>query len=129
MFSEYLENISWEDTTRAIYAKTAADVQRALVKEHLNVDDFMALVSPAAEPYLEVMARLSRKYTLERFGKTISLYIPLYLTNSCANGCIYCGFQSGNPMKRVILSEDEMINAYKAIRRLGPFENRLLVPV
>ena len=127
MFSEYLENISWEDTTRSIYAKTAADVQRALAKEHLNVDDFMALVSPAAEPYLEVMARLSRKYTLERFGKTISLYIPLYLTNSCANGCIYCGFQSGNPMKRVILTEEEMINEYKAIRRLGPFENLLLV--
>ena len=127
MFSDLLKNISWEETTRAIYAKTAADVQRALAKEHLSVDDFMALISPAAEPYLEVMARLSRKYTLERFGKTISLYIPLYLTNSCANGCIYCGFQSGNPMKRVILNKEEMVNEYKAIRRLGPFENLLLV--
>ena len=127
MFSEYLDQISWEDTTRTIYAKTAADVQRALAKEHLDVDDFMALISPAAEPFLEVMARLSRKYTLERFGKTISLYIPLYLTNSCANGCIYCGFQSGNPMKRVILNEEEMVNEYKAIRQLGPFENLLLV--
>ena len=98
MFSELLEPISWEDPTRTIYAKTDADVKRALSKERLNVDDFMALISPAAAPYLEVMARLSRKYTLERFGKTISLYIPLYLTNSCANGCIYCGFQSGNPV-------------------------------
>ena len=127
MFSELLETISWDETTRAIYAKTEADVQRALAKERLTVDDFMALISPAAEPYLEVMARLSRKYTLERFGKTISLYIPLYLTNSCANGCIYCGFQSGNPMKRLILTEEEMVNEYKAIRELGPFENLLLV--
>ncbi len=127
MFSELLDTISWEDTTRAIYAKTDADVRIALAKERLNVDDFMALISPAATPYLEVMARLSRKYTLERFGKTISLYIPLYLTNSCANGCIYCGFQSGNPVKRVILTEEEMVNEYKAIRKLGPFENLLLV--
>ena len=105
MFSELLETISWDETTRAIYAKTEADVQRALAKERLTVDDFMALISPAAEPYLEVMARLSRKYTLERFGKTLSLYIPLYLTNSFSNGCIYCGFQSGNPMTRVLLTE------------------------
>jgi len=51
-------------------------------KEHLDVNDFMALISPAAAPYLEVMARLSQKYTLERFGKTISMFVPLYLTNS-----------------------------------------------
>lgn len=127
MFSEVLETISWDDTTREIYAKTEADVLRALAKERLEVDDFMALISPAAVPHLETMARLSRKYTLERFGKTISLYIPLYLTNSCANGCIYCGFQSGNPMKRVILTEEEMVNEYKAIKELGPFENLLLV--
>ena len=54
-------------------------------KEHLDVNDFMALISPAATPYLEVMARLSQKYTMERFGKTISMFVPLYLTNSCTN--------------------------------------------
>lgn len=70
MFSDELEKISWEETTKAIYSKTDADVRRALgKKEHLDVNDFMALISPAATPYLEVMARLSQKYTMERFGK------------------------------------------------------------
>ena len=72
MFSEELEKISWDETTERINAKTDADVRRALAKEHCDVEDFMALVSPAAAPYLEIMARLSRKYTEERFGKTIS---------------------------------------------------------
>ena len=93
MFSDELEKISWEETTKAIYSKTDADVRRALgKKEHLDVNDFMALISPAATPYLEVMARLSQKYTMERFGKTISMFVPLYLTNSCTNSCVYCGF-------------------------------------
>lgn len=127
MFSEELAKISWDDTTRYIYSRTEADVKRALSKEHLNVEDFMALVSPAAEPYLEQMAALSRKYTLERFGKTISMFIPLYITNSCTNSCVYCGFHVSNPMKRTILTEEEIVNEYKAIKKLGPFENLLIV--
>ena len=81
MFSEELEKISWDETTERILSKTDADVRRALAKEHCDIDDFMALISPAAEPYLETMARLSRKYTEERFGRTISMFIPLYITN------------------------------------------------
>lgn len=80
----------------------------------------MALISPAATPYLEVMARLSQKYTMERFGKTISMFVPLYLTNSCTNSCVYCGFHISNPMKRTILTEEEIVNEYKAIKRLAP---------
>ena len=76
MFSDELDKISWEETTKAIYSKTDADVRRALGKEHCDVNDFMALISPAAAPYLEVMARLSQKYTMERFGKTISMFVP-----------------------------------------------------
>lgn len=127
MFSEVLEKISWEQTTETIYAKTDADVRRALAKQHCTVEDFMALISPAAEPYLEVMARLSRHYTEERFGKTISLFIPLYLTNSCTNSCVYCGFHIQNPMPRTILSPTEIEQEYRAIKQLGPFENLLLV--
>ena len=88
MFSDVLSKISWEETTEQIMSKTAADVKRALSSQHLDIEDFKALISPAAEPYLETMAQLSQKYTQERFGKTISMFIPLYLTNSCANGCI-----------------------------------------
>ena len=82
MFSEELEKIDWEETTKTIYSKTESDVLRALGKEHCDVDDFMALISPAAAKYLEPMAQLSKKYTEERFGKTISMFIPLYITNS-----------------------------------------------
>ncbi len=127
MFSEILDTISWEETTNAIYSKTEEDVKRALGKSRCNVDDFMALISPAAVPYLEVMAQLSRKYTQERFGKTMSLFIPLYLTNSCTNSCVYCGFHITNKMKRTILTPEEIGNEYKAIKKLGPFENLLLV--
>ena len=127
MFSDELEKISWEETTARINAKTEADVRRALSKEHCDVDDFMALVSPAAAPYLETMARLSRKYTEERFGKTMSMFIPLYITNSCTNSCVYCGFHISNPMARTILTPEQIEDEYKAIKRLGPFENLLLV--
>ncbi len=126
-FSEELEKISWEKTTEAIYAKTEADVLRALGKERCDVDDFMALVSPAAAKYLEPMARLSKKYTEERFGKTISMFIPLYITNSCTNSCVYCGFHISNPMARTILTPEQIEDECVAIKRLAPFENLLLV--
>ena len=127
MFSEEIEKLSWNEITEKIHSKTATDVRRALRKEHCSVDDFMALISPAAAPFLEEMAVLSQKYTQERFGHTMSLFIPLYLTNSCANSCVYCGFHISNPMPRTILTFKEMENEYKAIKQLGPFENILLV--
>ena len=127
MFSDELEKISWEETTKAIYSKTEADVIRALGKSKCDVDDFMALISPAAEKFLEPMARLSKKYTEERFGRTISMFIPLYITNSCTNSCVYCGFHISNPMARTILTPEEIENEYKAIKKLAPFENLLLV--
>ena len=127
MFSQELEKYSWDDTTAAIAAKTAADVERALVTPRPSIDDFMALISPAAAPYLEAMARRSRELTRQRFGKTMSMYIPLYITNSCTNSCVYCGFNRHNKMARVVLTPAEIENECKAIRELGPFENLLLV--
>lgn len=127
MFSEELEKYSWDDITRQIASKTKTDVEIALGKERLTIDDFMALISPAAAGYLEPMARLSRKYTQERFGKTISMYVPLYITNSCTNFCVYCGFNHNNPIERIILNDEEIVNECKAIRKLGPFENLLIV--
>ncbi len=127
MFSDYLLNIDWDETSERIASKTDADVRRALSKEHCDVDDFMALISPAAAPYLESMAQLSKHYTEQRFGKTMSLFIPLYITNSCANSCVYCGFHVSNPMPRTILTEEEIENEYRAIKKLGPFNNLLIV--
>lgn len=127
MFSEELLKYDWEETTSRIASKTAVDVETALGKENLTVDDFMALISPAAAPYLEQMAALSRMYTRSRFGKTMSMYIPMYITNSCTNSCVYCGFNRHNQFPRVILTPEQIENECKAIRRLGPFENILLV--
>ncbi len=127
MFSEELAKISWDDTTRQIDSMTAKDVERALSKDHLDVKDFMALISPAAEPYIETMAQMSQRITQERFGKTIKMYIPLYLSNECTNYCVYCGFQYKNHIKRITLTEEQIRQECEAIRKLGPFENVLLL--
>ncbi|MFR9602745.1 MAG: 2-iminoacetate synthase ThiH [Rikenellaceae bacterium] len=128
MFSEYIKQFSWEQTHDQIMSRTEGDVKRVLAKRgQLTPEDFMTLISPAAEPFLEQMAALSQRYTMERFGKTISLFIPLYLTNSCRNGCVYCGFNSSNHMKRTVLTFEEMENEFKAIKKLGPFDNLLMV--
>lgn len=127
MFSEILKNISWQETMHRIYDMNDSDVIKALRKQHLDITDFMALVSPAALPHLEEMAQKSKRLTEQRFGKTISLFIPLYLTNSCINSCVYCGFHVSNTMTRTILTAEQIEAEYKAIRGLGTFENILLV--
>lgn len=127
MFSDELKKYDWDTTTAEIAAMTSRHVEIALSKEHLDVADFMALISPAAAPYLEQMAQKSRRITLERFGRTISLYIPMYVSNACTNHCVYCGFNHSNPLERVTLTLDQVRAECEAIRRLGPFENLLIV--
>ncbi len=127
MFCDIIRKMDWDETTRKIMQKTDADVRRALTKTRCDVDDFMAMISPAAEKYLEPMARLSQKYTLERFGKTINMFIPIYITNSCCNSCVYCGFHVQNKMPRTVLTEDEIVREYQAIKKLGPFDNLLVL--
>ena len=127
MFLDELRKISWDETTAQIAAMTARDVERALSKERLDVADFMALISPAAAPYLEVMAKRSRALTQKRFGKVISMYIPMYITNACTNSCVYCGFNRHNKFPRVVLTPEQIKDECEAIRELGPFENILLV--
>lgn len=127
MFYDEIQNYNWDETARCITSKTARDVEIALGKAHLTIDDFMALVSPAANAYLEPMAQLSHRYTMERFGKTMSMYIPLYISNACTNFCVYCGFNHNNPIKRTTLTMQQIEDECKAIRRLGPFENLLIV--
>lgn len=127
MFSDVIKTIDWCETTERIMSKTDSDVRRALSKRHCDMDDFMAMISPAADKYLEPMAQLSRKYTQERFGKTVNMFIPIYLTNSCTNSCVYCGFHIQNKMPRTILTEKEIVREYEAIKKLGPFDNLLIV--
>lgn len=127
-FIDLLREYNWDKVKNNIKQKTAKDVESALSKSsRLTVEDFMALISPAATPYLEQMAALSRKYTQQRFGKTIQFYVPLYLTNSCVNHCIYCGFNHNNNIKRIILSDEQILREIEAIKKIGDFQHILLV--
>jgi 2-iminoacetate synthase len=111
-----------------IAARTPADVRRALGRPRGSValEDFAALLSPAAAPFLEEMAQASHAYTVERFGRTMRLYAPLYLSNACANVCTYCGFSAHNRIRRKVLSDAEILAEADVLRSRG-FENVLLV--
>ncbi|EKP4406767.1 2-iminoacetate synthase ThiH [Vibrio parahaemolyticus] len=125
-FYDRFQQLDWDDISMSIYAKTAQDVERALAKPKRDLEDFKALISPAAEPYLEQMAKLSYSLTRKRFGNTMSLYIPLYLSNLCANACTYCGFSMENRIKRRKLNRDEVEAEIDAIKRMK-FDSVLLV--
>jgi 2-iminoacetate synthase len=111
-----------------IRSKTTADVRRALGRPRGSVDleDFAALLSPAASPFLEEMAQASRQRTIERFGRTMRLFAPLYLSNACANVCTYCGFSAHNRIRRKVLSDAEILAEAGALRSRG-FDSVLLV--
>jgi len=125
-FLQHFEQLNWDEIKLSIYSKTATDVERALSKDKLNLEDFKALISPAAEPYLEPMAHKSYQKTRQRFGNTMSFYVPLYLSNLCSNDCTYCGFSMGNHIKRKTLTESEIEQEVAAIKKMG-FDSVLLV--
>jgi len=127
-YKDLMGEYDWDEIHTRISKKTPKDVEMALHKSRqLNVDDFLALISPEATPFLEQMAQLSRKYTQQHFGKTIRFYVPLYLTNSCVNHCVYCGFNHNNRIKRIILTDEQMLKEVEAIKQIGDFQHILLV--
>jgi 2-iminoacetate synthase len=125
-FFDIQQQYNWHETENSIYAKTAHDVEAALAKQMRTLDDFKALISPAAKPYLEQMAALSNQLTQKRFGKTIQLYIPLYLSNECTNSCVYCGFRVENKQARITLNKEQILKEVEVIKAMG-FEHVLLV--
>jgi 2-iminoacetate synthase len=125
-FREIYEQYAWGDVIRNIYTKTAGDVELALRKDKRDLEDFKALISPAAAPYLEQMAAISQHITQKRFGKTIQMYAPMYLSNECQNICTYCGFSLDNPMHRRTLNSTEILTEALAIKNLG-YDHVLLV--
>ena len=125
-FSDILNKYDWKTVRKSIYSKTEYDVRKALAKEHPDPEDFRALVSPAAAAFIEQMAARSNLMTQKRFGKTIQLYLPMYLSNECSNQCVYCGFSSNNIIDRITLSEDQILKEVKAIKSYG-YEHILLV--
>ncbi len=111
-----------------VRSRTAADVDRALgrIRAGLDLEDLAALLSPAAASRLEPMAQAAHQLTLERFGRTMQLYAPLYLTNVCANVCTYCGFSAENPIRRKALRPAEIQAEANVLERHG-FDHLLLV--
>lgn len=107
-YLDVFRQLDWDDVKQSIYTKTAADVRKALDKPVRDLEDFKALISPAAAPFLEEMAVLSNQLTQQRFGKAMQLYIPLYLSNECQNICTYCGFSLDVDIARKTLTDAEI---------------------
>ncbi|RAV99010.1 2-iminoacetate synthase ThiH [Pseudochryseolinea flava] len=125
-FIDIFHTYGWKDIQHSIATKTHADVERALYASHRTLEDFKALISPAALPYLETMAQMSQQLTQKRFGKTIQLFAPMYLSNECNNICTYCGFSFDNRVKRKTLTESEIRQEIDVILNNG-FKHILLV--
>ena len=109
------------------YSKyTAADVKAALEHDTCSLEDFKALLSPAAEPFLEQMAQRARLETSKHFGNTVYLFTPLYIANYCENYCVYCGFNCYNHIKRMKLSMEQIEKEMKVIADSGMEEILIL---
>ena len=109
------------------YSKyTARDVRAALEHETCSVEDFKALLSPAAEPFLEQMAERAKLETSKHFGNTVYLFTPLYIANYCENYCVYCGFNCYNDISRVKLSMEQIEHEMKIIADSGMEEILIL---
>lgn len=120
---EWIDPAPWQETASKA---TASDVRRAIAARNPGVREFAALVSPAAAPFLEVMAQRARALTQSHFGKTVSLYVPLYLSNYCPGGCAYCGFAADRDQPRRRLGPDELHAEILALKAKG-FEDVLLL--
>lgn len=126
-FQTLFDTYNWEDVKEKIYSKTSTDVVNALSKSQARtLEDFIALISPAAQPYLEEMAQLSARLTKKRFGNTLQLYIPMYLSNECQNVCTYCGFSFTNKIPRVTLTDEQILKEIEVIKSHG-YDHVLLV--
>ena len=107
-------------------AYTARDVRAALEHDTCTIEDFKALLSPAAEPFLEEMAQRARQETSRHFGNTVYLFTPLYIANYCENYCVYCGFNCYNHIRRMKLSPEQMEHEMQVIAASGMEEILIL---
>ncbi|MDR1818527.1 MAG: 2-iminoacetate synthase ThiH [Puniceicoccales bacterium] len=132
-FLEVFEAHPWEAVRERVHSRSTADVEDALRRAAANtagaplrLDDLCALLSPAAAPFLERMARLAQAATRRRFGNVVQLFAPLYVSNECHNVCTYCGFSMLNKIPRRVLTDAEILAEADILKRLG-FEHVLIV--
>jgi len=126
-FVAEFNSLPLEALVKKSLATTPEAAREAAAKSKFSLADFAALISPAAGgEMLEALCARSQKLTQQRFGKTIRLFAPLYLSNECINNCSYCGFSRDNPILRVTLSLDEVRREAAELKSQG-FRNLLLV--
>lgn len=114
-----LQRYSNMHLTGFIEAVGPMDIKRILAKHNISELDFLALLSPAAEDFLEEMAWRAHRLTLQHFGRVIMLYTPLYLANHCVNSCLYCGFRAQNTLPRSSLTLGQLEAEARAIASTG----------
>ncbi|MGX5914025.1 2-iminoacetate synthase ThiH [Aliidiomarina sp. Khilg15.8] len=126
------EGIPWANWQLTYETATVAEVDRVLrhaadaTAAPLTTEELAVLLSPAAKSKLEPMARQAMRLTRQRFGNTMRMFVPLYLSNLCANDCSYCGFSMSNAIRRKTLNMAELATECEAIQALG-FDSILLV--
>ena len=116
---EILDKVVAEINSYRAEDYTASDVIHAIESDRCSLEDFKALLSPAAEPFLEQIARKARLETRKHFGNSAYFFTPIYISNYCENYCIYCGFNCHNKIKRAKLSMEEIHEEMKAIAETG----------
>lgn len=124
--SDVRENVMAHMNSYDYNKYTAKDVQAALEHDTCTIDDFKALLSPAAEPFLERMAQRARLETSRHFGNTVYLFTPLYIANYCENYCVYCGFNCYNHINRMKLTPEQIEHEMKVIADSGMEEILIL---
>jgi 2-iminoacetate synthase len=117
---------SSQDWHKKLQQMAKTDVQKALATAGYSFEKILALISPAAEDFLEEMAQQAKKLTIRRFGKTIRLYAPMYLSNYCENSCLYCGFNKTTDFQRIRLTVEQATDEADIIAAEG-FTDILLV--
>lgn len=125
-FAETLARVDRSAVRARMDACDGRDVRRAIAAERPEADDLAALLSPAAEALLGEMATRAEALTRRHFGRAIQLYVPLYVSNACDNGCTYCGFSARTASARRTLSLTEAVREAEHLRALG-FRHVLLV--
>lgn len=124
--SDVCENVLSQMNSYDYTKYTAKDVRAALERETCSIEDFKALLSPAAEPFLEEMAQRAKIETSRHFGNTVYLFTPLYIANYCENYCVYCGFNCYNHINRMKLSYERIEKEMKVIADSGMEEILIL---
>ncbi len=125
-FARIINDINIDALHEKIYSVTEVQVEQLLISNNVTIENCYILFAPTAKHYLEQLATRSAAITTQRFGRVIQLYAPLYISNSCINSCVYCGFSAKHDYPRTTLALEQVLMEAKAIAAEG-FRHILLV--